>query len=123
MAGPGLLAHVLMVTSKGSVAVMGSGFVTLAATLASMGKIPVAGMVLLPGVERFISEAQAITNTIGNAVGTLVVARGLDAVDRFRMKRVLDGEAVEVERLSGSLESAAHDDSAGELIKQQNAQT
>jgi aerobic C4-dicarboxylate transport protein len=66
---------VLMVTSKGSAGVTGSGFITLAATLASMGKIPVAGMVLLLGVDRFMSEARAITNTIGNAVGTVGVAR------------------------------------------------
>jgi len=58
---------VLTLTSKGSAGVTGSGFITLAATLASMGKIPVAGMVLLLGVDRFMSEARAITNTIGNA--------------------------------------------------------
>jgi hypothetical protein len=60
---------VLLLTSKGSAGVTGSGFITLAATLASMGKIPVAGMVLLLGVDRFMSEARAITNTIGNAGG------------------------------------------------------
>jgi aerobic C4-dicarboxylate transport protein len=75
---------VLMVTSKGSAGVTGSGFITLAATLASMGKIPVAGMVLLLGVDRFMSEARAITNTIGNAVGTMVVAQWVGAVDRER---------------------------------------
>jgi aerobic C4-dicarboxylate transport protein len=83
---------VLMITSKGSAGVTGSGFITLAATLASMGKIPVSGMVLLLGVDRFMSEARAITNTIGNGVGTLVVARWVGAVDRARMKRILDGE-------------------------------
>ena len=66
---------VLMVTSKGSAGVTGSGFITLAATLASMGNIPVAGMVLLLGVDRFMSEARAITNTIGNAVGTMAIAK------------------------------------------------
>lgn len=83
---------VLMVTSKGSAGVTGSGFITLAATLASMGKIPVAGMVLLLGVDRFMSEARAITNTIGNAVGTVVVGRWVGAVDHERMRRILDGE-------------------------------
>jgi aerobic C4-dicarboxylate transport protein len=82
---------VLMVTSKGSAGVTGSGFITLAATLASMGKIPVAGMVLLLGVDRFMSEARAITNTIGNAVGTLAIARWVGAVDQERMHRILDG--------------------------------
>ena len=73
---------VLLLTSKGSAGVTGSGFITLAATLASMGKIPVAGMVLLLGVDRFMSEARAITNTIGNAVGTVAIARWVGAVDR-----------------------------------------
>lgn len=82
---------VLMVTSKGSAGVTGSGFITLAATLASMGKIPVAGMVLLLGVDRFMSEARAITNTIGNAVATMAIARWVGAIDRERMHRVLDG--------------------------------
>jgi aerobic C4-dicarboxylate transport protein len=82
---------VLLLTSKGSAGVTGSGFITLAATLASMGKIPVAGMVLLLGVDRFMSEARAITNTIGNAVGTVAIARWVGAVDRSRLARVLDG--------------------------------
>jgi aerobic C4-dicarboxylate transport protein len=83
---------VLMVTSKGSAGVTGSGFITLAATLASMGKIPVAGMVLLLGVDRFMSEARAITNTIGNAVGTLAIAHWVGAVDQDRMHHILDGQ-------------------------------
>ncbi|SDH02657.1 MULTISPECIES: dicarboxylate/amino acid:cation symporter [unclassified Duganella] len=84
---------VLMVTSKGSAGVTGSGFITLAATLASMGKIPVAGMVLLLGVDRFMSEARAITNTIGNAVATMAIARWVGALDQERMHRVLNGES------------------------------
>jgi aerobic C4-dicarboxylate transport protein len=83
---------VLMLTSKGSAGVTGSGFITLAATLASMGKIPVAGMVLLLGVDRFMSEARAITNTIGNAVGTIAIGRWVGAVDRQRLAQVLDGK-------------------------------
>nr|WP_213958080.1 C4-dicarboxylate transporter DctA [Variovorax sp. dw_954] len=83
---------VLLLTSKGSAGVTGSGFITLAATLASMGKIPVAGMVLLLGVDRFMSEARAITNTIGNAVGTVAIARWVGAVDRDRLALVLDGK-------------------------------
>lgn len=88
---------VLMLTSKGSAGVTGSGFITLAATLASMGKIPVAGMVLLLGVDRFMSEARAITNTIGNAVGTMAIASWVGALDRERMHRVLNGESTEAE--------------------------
>jgi aerobic C4-dicarboxylate transport protein len=87
-----LVLGVLMVTSKGSAGVTGSGFITLAATLASLGKIPVSGMVLLLGVDRFMSEARALTNTIGNAVGTMAIARWVGALDRVRMEKVLAGE-------------------------------
>jgi aerobic C4-dicarboxylate transport protein len=69
------LLAVLLLTSKGAAGVTGSGFITLAATLATTGEIPVAGLALLLGVDRFLSEARAVTNFIGNAVGTLVVAR------------------------------------------------
>ena len=86
-----IVLGVLSLTSKGSAGVTGSGFITLAATLASLGKIPVAGMVLLLGVDRFMSEARAITNTIGNAVATMAIARWVGSLDRTRMERVLDG--------------------------------
>jgi aerobic C4-dicarboxylate transport protein len=86
-----LVMGVLLLASKGSAGVTGSGFITLAATLAAMGKIPVSGMVLLLGVDRFMSEARAITNTIGNAVGTLAIGRWVGAVDRRRLTQVLDG--------------------------------
>jgi Na+/H+-dicarboxylate symporter len=70
-----IVLGVLMVTSKGSGGVAGAGFVTLAATLASMDKIPVAGMALLLGVERFVNQARALTNLIGNGVATIVIAK------------------------------------------------
>lgn len=70
-----LLLGVLLLTSKGAAGVTGSGFITLAATLAATGQIPVAGMALILGVDRFMSEARAITNFIGNSVATLVVAK------------------------------------------------
>jgi len=101
-----IVLGVLALTSKGSAGVTGSGFITLAATLASMGKIPVAGMVLLLGVDRFMSEARAITNTIGNAVGTVAIARWVGAVDRTRLARVLDG-ATDPEDLDGLYEAPA----------------
>ena len=69
------LLLVLLVTSKGAAGVTGSGFIVLAATLAATGKVPVAGMALILGVDRFMSEARAITNFIGNTVATLVVAK------------------------------------------------
>ncbi|MGJ7508390.1 dicarboxylate/amino acid:cation symporter [Variovorax sp. GT1P44] len=102
---------VLLLTSKGSAGVTGSGFITLAATLASMGKIPVAGMVLLLGVDRFMSEARSITNTIGNAVGTIAIARWVGAVDRQRLTQVLDGKS-DPEDLDGLYES---DDEASNI--------
>ncbi|HYP33946.1 MAG TPA: dicarboxylate/amino acid:cation symporter [Burkholderiaceae bacterium] len=86
-----LVLGVLLLASKGSAGVTGSGFITLAATLVAIGKIPVSGMVLLLGVDRFMSEARAITNTIGNGVGTVVIGRWCGAVDRQRLARVLDG--------------------------------
>jgi aerobic C4-dicarboxylate transport protein len=89
-----LVLAVLLLTSKGSAGVAGAGFVTLAATLASMDKIPVAGLVLLLGVDRFINEARAVTNLIGNGVATIVVARWERAFDEGRARRVLDGEPV-----------------------------
>lgn len=69
------LIAVLLLTSKGAAGVTGSGFITLAATLAVTGTIPVVGIALILGVDRFMSEARAITNFIGNAVATLVIAR------------------------------------------------
>jgi aerobic C4-dicarboxylate transport protein len=69
------LLAVLLLTSKGAAGVTGSGFVTLAATLQSTGAVPVAGIGLLLGVDRFMSEARALTNLMGNAVATIVVSR------------------------------------------------
>jgi Na+/H+-dicarboxylate symporter len=84
---------VLMLTSKGSAGVAGAGFVTLAATLASMNQIPVAGIVLLLGVDRFTNAARAITNIIGNGVATIVVAKWEGAFDAERAAAVLDDPA------------------------------
>jgi aerobic C4-dicarboxylate transport protein len=69
------LLAVLMFTSKGAAGVTGSGFVTLAATLAVFPSIPVEGMALILGVDRFMSEARAITNLIGNGVATVVISK------------------------------------------------
>jgi aerobic C4-dicarboxylate transport protein len=81
---------VLMLTSKGAAAVTGGGFITLAATLASMGNVlPVAGLALLLGVDRFMSEARAITNLIGNGVATVVVARWEKEFDDDKAKKLL----------------------------------
>jgi Na+/H+-dicarboxylate symporter len=87
-----LVLGVLLFTSKGSAGVAGAGFVTLAATLASMDSIPVAGMVLLLGVDRFINEARAVTNLIGNGIATVAVAKWEGAFDNKRASDVLDGK-------------------------------
>lgn len=87
----GILA-VLLLTSKGAAAVTGGGFVTLAATLSAIPTIPVAGLALIVGIDRFMSEARTITNLIGNGVGTLAVARWDRALDRKRMTRILNRE-------------------------------
>jgi len=89
---------VLMLTSKGSAGVAGGGFVTLAATLASLHRIPVAGLVLLLGVDRFINEARAVTNLIGNGVATLAIARWDKALDDRRLDAALNGRTPEPAR-------------------------
>ena len=83
------LLLVLLVTSKGAAGVTGSGFIVLAATLAATGKVPVTGMALILGVDRFMSEARAITNFIGNTVGTLVLARWDGEFDRTKAGAIL----------------------------------
>jgi len=91
-----LVLGVLLLTSKGSAGVAGAGFVALAATLASMHKIPVEGLVLLLGVDRFLNEARAVTNLIGNGIATIAVARWEGAIDMQRAQAVLDGEIPDV---------------------------
>jgi aerobic C4-dicarboxylate transport protein len=75
---------VLMLTSKGAAGVTGSGFIVLASTLGAMGVVPVGGVAILLGVDRFMSEARAITNVIGNGAATLVIARSENAFDEAR---------------------------------------
>jgi aerobic C4-dicarboxylate transport protein len=90
----GLLALAIL-TSKGSAAITGGGFITLAATLSAFPAVPVAGLALLIGIDRFMSEARALTNLIGNGVATVVVARWEGALDVRRMNRLLNGQTVE----------------------------
>ena len=80
---------VLMITSKGAAGVTGSGFIVLASTLASLKVVPVEGLALLLGVDRFMSEARAITNLIGNAVATVVIARSERAFDEVKMREAI----------------------------------
>ncbi len=79
----------LMLNSKGAAAVTGGGFITLAATLAALGTIPVAGITLLLGVDRFMSEMRALTNLVGNSVATIVIARWEGQFDNARAQAIL----------------------------------
>ncbi len=97
------LLVVLLLTSKGAAGVTGSGFVTLAATLSVTGSIPVAGLTLLLGIDRFMSEARALTNFVGNAVATLVVSRWENQLDLQRVSAVLGTRSA---RAQGEAESA-----------------
>ena len=89
------LLGVLLLTSKGAAGVTGSGFIVLAATLSAVGHVPVAGLALILGIDRFMSEARALTNLIGNGVATVVVGRWCAEVDVARMRRHLDQETPE----------------------------
>ncbi|WP_425605952.1 dicarboxylate/amino acid:cation symporter [Lysobacter firmicutimachus] len=83
------LLAVAMLTSKGASGVTGAGFITLAATLTVVPAVPVAGLALILGIDRFMSEARALTNFIGNGVATIVVARWENELDRDRLQREL----------------------------------
>ena len=85
-----LLLGVLVLTSKGAAGVTGSGFITLAATLAAVGHVPVAGLALILGIDRFMSEARALTNLVGNGVATVVIAKWCGELDRTRLTAALD---------------------------------
>jgi aerobic C4-dicarboxylate transport protein len=83
------LLGLAMLSSKGAAGVTGSGLITLAATLAAFKTIPIGGLVLILGIDRFMSEARALTNVIGNGVATLVVSRWVGDLDRDRLSREL----------------------------------
>lgn len=99
------LLLVAMLSSKGAAGITGAGFITLAATLAVVPDVPIAGMALILGIDRFMSECRALTNFIGNAVATLVVARWEGALDRDALAAALNGEPAPV--------AAAPDPAAG----------
>jgi aerobic C4-dicarboxylate transport protein len=88
------LLAVLLLTSKGAAGVTGSGFIVLAATLSAVGHVPVAGLALILGIDRFMSEARALTNLIGNGVATVVVGKWTGELDSQRMTAQLNHETV-----------------------------
>jgi len=86
------LLAVLLLTSKGAAGVTGSGFIVLAATLSAVGNVPVAGLALILGIDRFMSEARALTNLVGNGVATLVVAKWCGELDTQQLRQGLEHE-------------------------------
>jgi len=90
---------ILMVTSKGAAAVTGGGFIVLASTLTATKVIPVEGLALLLGVDRFMSEARAITNLIGNGVATIVVAKSEKEFDEQKYRKAISGQEEEESRI------------------------
>ena len=90
-----LLLLVAMLSSKGAAGITGAGFITLAATLSVVPSVPVAGMALILGIDRFMSECRALTNFVGNAVATIVVARWENELDEAQLARVLSGRPAE----------------------------
>nr|WP_282456908.1 cation:dicarboxylase symporter family transporter [Chitinophaga sedimenti] len=86
------IIFILMITSKGAAGVTGSGFIVLASTLAILKVIPTEGLAILLGVDRFMSEARAITNLIGNGVATIVVAKSENAFDEEKYRAAIAGQ-------------------------------
>lgn len=90
-----LLLLVAMLSSKGAAGITGAGFITLAATLSVVPSVPVAGMALILGIDRFMSECRALTNFVGNAVATIVVARWENELDQTKLQEALAGRLPE----------------------------
>jgi len=106
---------ILMLTSKGSAAVTGGGFVTLAATLSATHVLPVEGLLLLIGVDRFMSESRAITNLIGNGVATIVVSKWEGEFDPARYRAAVSGHALD--------EPSPSPEIAADMAREPNADT
>ena len=103
-----LLLLVAMISSKGAAGVTGAGFITLAATLSIVPTIPIAGMALILGVDRFMSECRSLTNFIGNAVATIVVAKWENALDRDKLNAALNGELPELAPAATTASATTH---------------
>ena len=101
-----LLLLVAMLSSKGAAGITGAGFITLAATLSVVPSVPVAGMALILGIDRFMSECRALTNFVGNAVATIVVARWENELDVAQLNAALSGDLEEMPVLTPALQAA-----------------
>ena len=89
------LLVVLLLSSKGAAGVTGSGFIVLAATISAVGHLPVAGLALILGIDRFMSEARALTNLVGNGVATIVVAKWVKELDHKKLNDTLKNRTSE----------------------------
>ena len=87
------LLLVLLLTSKGAAGITGSGFIVLAATLSAVGNVPVAGLAIILGIDRFMSEARALTNLVGNGVATIVVARWTGELNQQQLTAALNRDS------------------------------
>jgi aerobic C4-dicarboxylate transport protein len=87
------LLLVLLLTSKGAAGITGSGFIVLAATLSAVGNVPVAGLAIILGIDRFMSEARALTNLVGNGVATIVVARWTGELNQAQLTAALNRDS------------------------------
>ncbi len=99
------LLFVAMISSKGAAGVTGAGFITLAATLSVVPSVPVAGMALILGIDRFMSECRALTNIVGNACACIVVARWENALDKEQMNAVFSGKILKEDLFEDNLVS------------------
>ncbi|WEK06446.1 MAG: dicarboxylate/amino acid:cation symporter [Candidatus Devosia phytovorans] len=99
-----VLLLVAMLSSKGAAGITGAGFITLAATLSVVPSVPIAGMALILGIDRFMSECRALTNLVGNAVACLVVARWEGELDEDQMRLALSGNAPKAPVVDGTIQ-------------------
>ncbi len=102
------LLLVLLISSKSAAGVTGSGFIVMAATLAAVGHIPVAGLALILGIDRFMSEARALTNLVGNSLATIVVAKWVGQLDQEKLQYALNNpEEIDRKMAEQSQQSAS----------------
>ena len=92
-----MLLGILLISSKGAAAVTGGGFIVLAGTLSSVGKIPPESIAVIFGIDRFMSEARALTNLVGNGVATIFISKMTGNLDSEKLRRELNGHKAELE--------------------------
>lgn len=96
------LLVVLLLSSKGAAGVTGSGFIVLAASISAVGHLPLAGLALILGIDRFMSEARALTNLVGNGVATIVVAKWCKQLDNNQLQAILSNKSLPNDEIKSS---------------------